>query len=87
MTGGVQQLLTVMLSVDVQQLPAQYPELRHRHGTPIEPAHVPTVCQDLPLDEHLPILIRTYPVLCKPRECRQLGELCAHHRALCSGAD
>ena len=87
MAGGVQQLLTVVLAVDVQQLSAQGPELRHRQWPAVEPADIPSIGQDLPLDEDLPVLVGTHAVLGKPGERRQPGELGAHHRGLGPGAD
>ena len=53
MAVRVQQLLAVMLAVDVQQLPAQLPELGHRQRPAVYPADVAPVSLDFPLEHQL----------------------------------
>ena len=43
MAGRVQQLLSVVLAVDVQQLTPQLPQLGHGHQPPVHPADIPAV--------------------------------------------
>ena len=63
MTVRVQQLLPVVLAMDVQQLAAQLPQLRHRHRPAVDPAQVLAVGQDLPLQEQFSVFIGANAVL------------------------
>ena len=82
----VQQLLSIVLTVDIQQLTAQLPQLGHRHQPPVYPAHVASVPLDLPLEQHLSIM-KSNAVLLQPREGRHLGKHRGHQGRLSPGAD
>ena len=86
MAGRVQQLLSVVLAVDVQQLLAQLPQLRHRHRAAIHPAQVASVSLDLPLEQQL-LLGHRDAVFLKPRQGRCLGKHRRHQSRTGSGAD
>ena len=86
MAGRVQQLLSIVLTVDIQQLTAQLPQLGHRHQPPVYPAHVASVPLDLPLEQHLSIM-KSNAVLLQPRQGRHLGEHRRHQSRLGPGAD
>lgn len=51
----IQQLLSVVLAVDVQQAAAQGTELGHRDGAAVDPADVFAVAVNLPLQQQLPL--------------------------------
>ena len=48
--GRVQQLLAVVLTVNIQQLATQLPQLGYRHQPSIYPAHVASIPLDFPLE-------------------------------------
>ena len=66
----VQKLLPVVLSMDIQKLPPQLPELGHGQRPPVHPAYVPAVPLDLPLEQQL-LPLRRKAVILQPPE---LGE-------------
>ena len=66
MAALVQKLLSVMLAVDIQQLPAQSLQLGHRHRTTVDPADIFAVGHDLPLKEQFPVLIGLQSVFLQP---------------------
>ena len=72
----IQKLLSVVLAVDIQQGGAQAAELGHSHRPAVDPAGVPAVGVDLPLEEELP-LPGVQAALPEDRQLRHGGE----HRA------
>lgn len=44
--------------MDLDQLLSQSPKDRHRHRHPVDPAYIPAVCKDLPLNQNLAALQR-----------------------------
>ena len=85
MAGRVQQLLSVVLAVDVQQLTPQLPQLGHGHQPPVHPADIPAVPLDLPLEEQL--LPRRDPVFLQPAQPGHAGEHRVDQGRLRPGAD
>ena len=84
----VQKLSPVVLAVDVQQLPADLPELGHSDGAAVDPAGILPFAGNLSLEEQLPVLVRGQPVLPETRQVRRDGgELRADKGLSGSGAD
>ena len=84
----IQQLLAVVLAVDVQQLPANPPQLGHGDGPAVGPADVFPVRSDLPLEQQRSVLLRRDAVLPESRQIRKnAGEGGADKGLLRSGAD
>ena len=83
----VQQLLAVVLAVDVHQLPAQLPQLRHQQGPPVHPAGIFPVCLDGTLNEQLPVFVGAHPLFLKPGQCGQVLKQGGHTGGCCPGAD
>lgn len=82
----VQQLLTIMLAVNIQQLAANPPQLGHRHGPAIDPAGIFPVGIDLPLQQQFPALRRESAF----RQYRQVRHILKHgaDKGLgCAGTD
>ena len=63
-----------MLAVDVEQLPAQLPQLGHGDEPAVDAADILAVRLDLPLDQQVSLLIRPHTVLPEPFQLRQTGE-------------
>ena len=85
--GLVQQLLTVVLAVDVNELAAQGTQLDHGAGHAPHPADVFPVCLDLPGQEQLSVFVRADPHLLKPGQVGQVPEQGGHQGGLLPGAD
>ena len=87
MTGRVQKLLSIVLTMDVQKLSAQLPELGDRQRAPVQAAKVLPVRLDLPLEEQGALRVRPGSVFPKPSQVRQAGKLRADKSRPSSGAD
>ena len=84
----VQKLGPVVLAVDIQELPANLPELGHGDGPSIGPAGVLAVAGDFPLEQQVPVLVRGNAVFLKARQLRRNGgELRADESLSGPGAD
>ena len=84
-TGGVQQLLAVVLAVDVQQAAAQLPQLGHGDGPSVQAAGVAPVPLDLPLEQQFLPLV--HAVVGQPAQGWQAGEHRRDQGGLGPGAD
>ena len=82
----VQQLLSIMLAVDVQQGSADFPQLGHSYGPAAHPAGVFAVGVDLPLQQQLPVL-RLDAALLQCRQGRHAGKYGADKGFRRPGAD
>ena len=67
-----------MLPMDVHQLLAQLPQLCNQQGPAVHPAGIFPVRLDGPLNEQLPVFVRTHPLLLKPGQGRQIPEQGGH---------
>ena len=69
----IQQLGPVVLAMDVQKFPANLAELGHGDGTPVYPAGVLPLAGNLPLEEQVPVLVRSQAVFQEARQVRRDG--------------
>ena len=54
----IQQLLSIMLAVNIDQMAPQYPQLRHRNRPPAYPTDIFPIRSDLTLQHQITILVR-----------------------------
>ena len=84
----VQKLLTVVLTVDVQKVCPQCPQLGHRDRPTVDAAEILSVSVDLALDHQKPVLIRLCTAFRKAWKITgHTGKLRADHRFFAAGAD
>ena len=82
----IQQRLTVVLPVDIQQPSAQCLQLAHRDRPPVDAADVLSVAVYLPLEQQRAIRFRCdTQLLCQGAV--YAGKRCAHKRLVRAGAD
>ena len=81
----VKQRRGIVLAVDIDQLDAQPAQHGHGDQSPVDPAYILAVQENIPLDHRLRVI--GHPVLGKPREFRHLGEHGADGGLVCPGAD
>ena len=84
----VQKLLPVMLTVDIQKLSADLPQLRDSQRPPVDPAGVFAVRRHLALQEEISVFIRGDAVFRQPRKLlRNVGKHSADKRLGRPGTD